>query len=83
MSLFTVGYARGKRSEEGKSQGRHLLGEKMYQSRSRVAFRANLFTAPFDWHKLGEQLRKADDDEQHIALPRVGEVLASIVKIHA
>ena len=65
-----------------KHKGRHLLGDTMYQAKARVAFRASLFSAPFDWHILGEQLRKAEQHEGHIVLPHVGEVLASIVNFH-
>ena len=89
MSLFSVGYAPGKQKDgQGvgntllKHKGRHLLGDTMYLAKARVAFRANLFSAPFDWHILGEQLREAEKNEEYIVLPHTGEVLASIVRIH-
>jgi hypothetical protein len=53
----------------------------MYQSDTRVAFKGQVFTAPLDWSNMLEQLQEMEAKESLIALPHVGEVLATMVKL--
>ena len=73
MTLFTMNRQKGGR--------RHLLHERMYQSSGRIAFKGQVFSAPMDWENMLEQLSEMEKQETHIALPKLGAVLASQVRI--
>ena len=75
LTLFTV-RQRGK-----KRKHRHLLHDAMYQADARVAFKGQVFTAPFDWKHMQEQFQRLEQEDTLISLPHSGEVLASMVKL--
>jgi len=75
LTLFTV------RQRGQKRKHRHLLHDTMYQADARVAFKGQVFTAPFDWHDMRKQLRRLEKDETLISLPHSGEILATMVKL--
>ena len=76
LTLFTV------RQRGLQRKHRHLLHDTMYQASARVAFKGQVFTAPFDWNHMHEQLHRMDNADNLISLPHSGEVLASMVKLH-
>ena len=53
----------------------------MYQADARVAFKGQVFTAPFDWKHMQEQFQRLEQEDTLISLPHSGEVLASMVKL--
>ena len=53
----------------------------MYQASSRVVFKGQVFSAPMDWKNVLQQLDDMKRNETHIALPKLGAVLASQVRI--
>ena len=75
LTLFTV------RQRGRKRKHRHLLHDAMYQADARVAFKGQVFTAPFDWKHMQEQFQRLEQEDTLISLPHSGEVLASMVKL--
>ena len=75
LTLFTV-RQRGKQRKH-----RHLLHDTMYQADARIAFKGQVFTAPFDWNGMREQLRRLEKEGTLFSLPHSGEILATMVKL--
>ena len=73
MTLFIAKKQRGQR--------RHLMHNPLYQATQRVAFKGQVFSAPMDWSSMIEQLQQMEKKDALIALPHVGAVLASKVRI--
>jgi hypothetical protein len=59
----------------------HLMNEKMSRQEGRVAFKGQLFSAPMDWASMLEQLQSMEKKGALIALPVVGTVLATRIRI--
>ena len=62
MTLFTV--------SKTSNRPRHLLHDPMYQARSRVAFKGQVFSAPMDWANMVEQLDMKKNSKKKHALAR-------------
>jgi hypothetical protein len=60
---------------------RHLLNDKMYAATKRVAFKGQVFSAPMDWTSMLQQLDTMDKHSTHGVLPKIGQVLASEVRV--
>ena len=46
-----------------------------------MAFKGQVFTAPFDWNHMHEQLQRMEQEGSLISLPHSGELLATMVKL--
>ena len=75
MTLFSIDRRHTQRRHQ------HNLQENIYESRGRVLFKGQLFSAPMNWEDLLEQLQELEAHEPHISLPVQGAVLAARVRI--
>ena len=75
MTLFSIDRRRTHRRHK------HNLLDNIYETRGRVVFKGQLFSAPMNWDDLLEQLKHLEAHEPHISLPVHGAVLAARVRI--
>ena len=75
MTLFSI----DRRFTERRHK--HNLLDNIYETRGRVMFKGQLFSAPMNWDAMLEQLKNMEDQEPYISLPVQGAVLAARVRI--
>ena len=77
LTLFSIGH----KWERRKSRRQHLMHDVVYSSERRVALKGQVFTAPMDWPSILKQQEALDAGETRIALPVMGELLLSRVRL--
>ena len=75
MTLFSIDRRHTQRRHK------HNLLDNIYESRGRVLFKGQLFSAPMNWDDLLGQLKNLEAQQPHIPLPVQAAVLAARVRI--